>query len=114
MDDLAGLYTATLKTLGDILVTMTSTEWDASLQDATPTQRRNASLLMLRVQEARLTLANTSLSEILEQMADNEDGLQKGIDNLQNALDNFEKVEKVLKNVSSFLSIVARIVPLVA
>ena len=52
MDDLAGLYIATLKLLGDTLVTMTSAEWDAAMQDATVAQRRNAALLMLRVQEA--------------------------------------------------------------
>jgi len=114
MDDLAGLYTATLKVLGDTLVTMTSPEWDATMQDATTKQRTNASRLMLRVQEARLTLANAALGDILEEMTANEDGLQKGVKRLQDALDSFEKVERVLNSVSSVLSIVARIVPLVA
>jgi hypothetical protein len=114
MDDLAGLYTATLKVLGDALVTMTSPEWDSIMQDATAAQRMNASRLMLRVQEARLTLANTALGDILDEMTANEDGLQKGVTRLQDALDSFEKVEKVLNSISSILSIVAKIVPLVA
>lgn len=114
MDDLAGLYTSTLKVLGETLVTMTSPEWDETMQDATAAQRTNAARLMLRVQEARLTLANTALSDILEELTANEDGLQKGVDRLQSALDSFEKVEKVLNSITSILSIVGRIVPLVA
>lgn len=114
MDDLAGLYTATLKVLGDTLVTMTSPEWDATMQDATATQRTNASRLMLRVQEARLTLANSALGDILDELTTNEDRLQKGVKRLQDAMDSFDKVEKVLNSISSILSIVGRIVPLVA
>ena len=114
MDDLAGLYTATLKVLGDTLVTMTSTEWDTTMQDATPAQRTNAARLMLQVQEARLTLANTALGDILDELTANEVGLQKGIKQLQDALATFDKVEKLLNRISSILSIVGRIVPLVA
>ena len=114
MEDLAGLYIATLKLLGDTLVTMTSAEWDAAMQDATVAQRRNAALLMLRVQEARLTLANAALGDILEALTANEDGLQKGIVRLRNSLESFERMEKVLNSISSVLSIVARIVPLIA
>ena len=69
MDDLAGLYTATLKALGDTLVTMTSAEWDATMQDTTSAQRTNAARLMLQVQEARLTLANTALGDILDELS---------------------------------------------
>jgi len=114
MDDLAGLYTSTLRVLGDTLVTMTSPEWDATMQEATATQRTNAARLMLRVQEARLTLANKALGDILDELAANEDSLQKGIQQLQDALDVFDKVERVLNRISPILSIVARIVPLVA
>jgi len=114
MDDLAGLYIATLKVLGDTLVTMTGSKWDAAMQDATAQQRTDAALLMLSVQEARLTLANTALADILDKLKENEDGLQKGIDRLQSALDSLAKVERVLNSISSILSIVARIVPLVA
>jgi hypothetical protein len=113
MDDFAGLYTATLKVLGDTLVTMTSPEWDATMQDATTTQRTKAARLMLRVQEARLTLANTALGDILDKLTANEDGLQKGVTQLQDALAAFEKVGRVLSRISSILSIVGRIVPLV-
>lgn len=114
MDDLAGLYTKTLKTIGDTLVTMTSPEWDAVMQDATVQQRTDASLLMIRLQESRLTLANTALNDILDQMRANEDSLQKGIDRLQSALDALDKVNNVLKSISSILATIAKIVPLVA
>ena len=114
MDDLAGLYTATLKVLGDTLVTMTSPEWDEKMQDATATQRTNAARLMLRVQEARLTLANTALSDILDELEANEDGLQKGVERLQKALDSLDKVEKVLNSITSILLVVGRIVPFVS
>jgi hypothetical protein len=68
---------------------------------------------MLRVQEARLTLANTALGDILDKLTANEDGLQKGVTQLQDALAAFEKVGRVLSRISSILSIVGRIVPLV-
>jgi hypothetical protein len=113
MDDLAGLYTATLKILGDALVTMTSPEWDARMQNATAGQRTRAARFMLRVQEARLTLANAALSDILKEMSANQDGLRKGVQRLQCALDSIEKVERLLNSISSILTTIGRIVPLV-
>ena len=40
--DASSLYSSTLEQLNRILVAMLSPEWDASLQEATPAQRRAA------------------------------------------------------------------------
>lgn len=112
MNDLADLYTATLKCLGDSLVAMTSAEWDAMILNATSETRRDSALLMLRVQEARLGLSNSLLTEISTEMKANEVPLRQGIKRVQSALDRFDSVERVLKGITGVLSIVGRIVTL--
>lgn len=112
MTDLTQTYTDTLKILGDTLIKMTSAEWDGLLQESTAEQRREAMKTMLKTQEARLTLANTALSGIVEQLKENEPALRKGIGRLQKALDTFDKVDSVLKGAASVLNVVAKLVPM--
>lgn len=112
MTDLTGLYTSTLKILGDVLVQMTSPEWDAMIQEETPETRRQAALAMLKVQQARLTLANAALTEISEALEENDAALRKGIGRLQAALDAFDRVERVLKGITAVLGVVAKVVSL--
>ena len=52
--------------------------------------------------------------DILEDLTTNEDGLQMGVKRLQDALDSYDRVEKVLNSISSILTVVGRVVPLVA
>ena len=112
--DLAHLYADILKGLGDALVKMTSPQWDEMMQAGTAEQRRRAALLMLQTQEARLTLANATLSEIVDKLRENEDELQDGFNGLRTALDRFTSVESVLNGISSVISVSSRLVPLVA
>jgi hypothetical protein len=106
------LYSSTLEQLNQILVTMLSPEWDALLQEATPTQRRAALRALLRVQHARLVLGNAILQEIAEDLKRNEAGLVEGLSSVQSALDRLASVSRVLTAVGGFVDVVARIVTL--
>ena len=113
MNDIANLYAKTLQTLGDILTAMTSPDWDAMMQTKTAEDRMNAMLTMLKVQQARLTLGNAALGEIVTELQENEAALKKGIAQLKKSLDALDNVEKILKGVTAVLGVVAKIVTLV-
>ena len=89
---------------------MLSPEWDASLQEATPAQRRAALRELLRVQHARLALGNAILQEIAEDLKRNEAGLVEGQKSVQSALDRLASVTSVLTAVGGLVGVVARIV----
>lgn len=113
MNDLTNLYTAALQTLGEALMKMTSPEWDAMLQEQTPEKRREASRLMLRVQHARLSLANAALSEIAAAMKANEAALRRGVTRLQKTVDAFTSFDSVMRDAAAVVSTVGKIVVLV-
>jgi hypothetical protein len=104
------LYSSTLEQLNRILVLMLSPEWDALLQEASPTQRRAALRALLRVQTARLVLGNAVLQEIAEDMKKNEADLVAGQKAVQSALDRLASVSSVLTAISGFVNVIARIV----
>jgi hypothetical protein len=109
--DPAHLHTDILKTLGDALLKMSTSQWNEMMRNATATQRRRASQLMLQTEEVRLTLVNTTLSEIVDELRENEDGLNDGIDRLKTVLGRFSSVESVLNGISPVISILVRAVP---
>jgi histidinol-phosphate/aromatic aminotransferase/cobyric acid decarboxylase-like protein len=109
--DPAHLHTDIITTLGDALVKMSTPQWNEMMQNVTATQRRRASQLLLQTEEVRLTLVNATLSEIVDELRKNEDGLNDGIDRLKTALNRFSSVENVLNGISSVISILVRAVP---
>lgn len=111
--DSAQIYSSTLEQLNKTVVTLTSAEWDAKVQGATPEQRRNALAELLRVQHARLVLGNAALQDIAQQLKTNEQSLLDGQKAVQAELDKLATVEGVLKAISSLVNIVARVVPLI-
>ena len=111
--DSAQIYSSTLEQLNKTVVRLTSPEWDAKVQGAPPEERRQALAELLRVQHARLVLANAALQEIAEGLKANEQNLLDGQKALEGALDKLATVESVVKAVSSLINVVARIVPLV-
>ena len=111
--DSAQIYSSTLEQLNKTVVRLTSPEWDAKVQGAPAEQRQKALAELLRVQHARLVLANSALQEIAQQLKANEQNLLDGQKALQLELDKLATVEAVLKAVSSLANVVARIVPLI-
>jgi len=109
--DPAQLHTDIIKTLGNALVKMSTPQWNDMMQNATATQRRRVSQLMLQTEEVRLTLVNARLSEIVNELRENEDGLNDGIDRLKTVLSRFSSVETVLNAISPVISILVRAVP---
>ncbi len=111
--DSAQIYSSTLEQLNKTVVRLTSPEWDTKVQGAPPEERRQALAELLRVQHARLVLANAALQDIANDLKSNEQSLLDGQKALQGELDKLATVESVLKAVSSLINVVARIVPLV-
>ena len=111
--DSAQIYSSTLEQLNSTVLRLTSAEWDAKVQGAPPEERSEALAELLRVQHARLVLANAALQEIAEELKANEKNLVDGQKALQGELDKLATVESVTRAVSSFVNIVARIVPLI-
>jgi len=111
--DSAQIYSSTLEQLNKTVVKLTSPEWDAKVQGAPPAQRQNALAELLRVQHARLVLANEELQDIAAQLKANEQSLLDGQKALQAELDKLATVTAVLNAISSLVNVVARIVPLI-
>lgn len=103
----------TLEQLDATFLKMTSPEWDLALIGALPPVLAQAAQARELVQRARLRLGNSALGEIRDKLIENEEGLEKGRLELSRILDRFEKIEAALGAVSSFLSIVARVVSLI-
>jgi hypothetical protein len=110
--DATQLYSSTLEQLNQIIVKMTSPEWNANVQGSPPDQRQQALSELLRVQHARLVLGNEVLQDISEDLKGNEKDLLDGQAAVQAALDSLAMVQTVLTAVSSLINVVARIVPL--
>jgi hypothetical protein len=111
--DSAQIYSSTLEQLNKTIVKLTSPEWDAKVQGAPPDQRKDALAELLRVQHARLVLANEALQDIADKLKANEQSLLDGQNALQAELDELASVEAVLKTITSLINVVARIVPLI-
>jgi hypothetical protein len=111
--DSAQIYSSTLEQLNKTVVRLTSPEWDAKVQAAPPEQRQNALVELLRVQHARLVLANEELQDIADKLKANEQSLLDGQKALQAELDKLASVGAVLNAITSLVNVVARIIPLI-
>jgi hypothetical protein len=106
------LYSNTLSVLTNVRSTMLSPAWQASLDAATPAVRVAAGNQLIQLQGAILTLSNESLSDIATAMKANEQALSQSTNALTSALGDITKVQNVMNAVTSVLSVVAKIVPL--
>src|SRR5262245_42443084 len=109
--DPAQLHTDIIETLGDALLKMSTLQWNEMMQNATATQRRRVSQLMLQTEEVRLTLVNATLSEIVDELRKDEDALNDSIDTLKTVLNLCNSVESVLDAISPVISILVRAAP---
>ena len=110
--DATQLYSSTLEQLNQIIIKMTSPEWNANVQASPPDQRQQALIEVLRVQHARLVLGNAVLQDIAEDLKANEQALLDGQAAVRAAIDALAAVQTVLTAVSSLINVVARIVPI--
>ena len=106
------IYSTTLSALTDVRSAMLSPEWQAALDAATADQRLAASHELIQVQQAILALSNASLSDIAAAMQANEQGLTQATSALTKALGDITKVQNIIQGVTSVVSVVAKILPL--
>jgi hypothetical protein len=91
---------------------MLSPEWQAALDGESTDVRVQASLSLMKVQQAITALSNAVLADIAEQMSAQEDALKASTIGLTNALKKITNVQKVMDAVTSVLTTVATILPL--
>ena len=106
------LYSATLSALTDARLKMLSPEWQAELDQQDAPTRLAASKALLRVEQAILSMSNAILADIAADMQNNEQGLTDATKALAAALDDISKVQTVINTVTSLVSVVAKILPL--
>lgn len=106
------LYSATLTVLTSARAAMLSAEWQAALGSASQDQRIAASRELIQVQQAILALSNASLSDIVEEIQQNQEALSQATGDLTRALNDIKKVQNVIDGVSKVVSLVGKILPL--
>lgn len=104
----------TLKELRATRKSMTSAAWLLSIQKQPIEVRRDAALKLLDVEQAILALGNATLSDIRDQLVENEVELLKGRQRLEKARVRLTRVKGVLKAVGDFLAVVGKAVKFVA
>lgn len=104
----------TLKQLRAARVGMMSARWTLALEKQDKKTRAKSAKEFLRVHHAIQKLENEQLAKIRDKLLQNEAALARGADRLSGALQNLKQVKTVLKAVTGFLEIVARILPLLA
>jgi hypothetical protein len=106
------LYAATLSVLTDARRVMLSPEWQVELDKHTQAERVAASKALVQVEQTILRLSNAILSDIAEQMQENEEALTHSTKELETALERIQKVKSVIDKVTDVLNVVVKILPL--
>ena len=101
---------SSLRALRTALKSMMSAGWFLALEGEDDQTRAQAALLMLRVNHAILTMENTQLADIRDQLRANETGLIEGTESLRDALQDLAKVKSILSTITGFLNIVGRVI----
>nr|WP_320132534.1 hypothetical protein [uncultured Holophaga sp.] len=108
--DQVRIHAEVLKVLGDLLLAMSSPEWDARLGNAEPADRARALALMLRLQEARVLLGNAALVAILKPMQAEEAALKAGLEAVSRSLGHLEDFRGLMDSAASLLAAVGEAV----
>ena len=106
-------YSLTLSTLISARAALLTPEWQEALDNQTAKVRLSASESLLDIQRAIAGLSNAVLAHVAEQMKAQEEALHSATANLNEALEKLDNVQGVLANVTSFVNVVAKIVPLI-
>jgi hypothetical protein len=102
----------TLEQLDQTFLKMHSSEWKLALEGKPKEIADKAKLCRLDVEEKRLKLRNAQLADILANLIENEEELEKGRQQVSETLNNLQQVEAVLDATSSFLGIIGRVISL--
>jgi hypothetical protein len=106
------LYSAALAILTSTRSSMLSPAWQAALDQTTPGTRLLASHELIAVQQGIVALSNASLSDFADKMAAQKQDLTDCIADLNDTLQDLTQVQDVLQSVSSLITVVGKIVPL--
>jgi len=109
---ISDLYADTLSALTATRSKMLSPAWQASLDKVTTADRVAAGNALLQLGSAILSLSTASLADIALQMSANATQLASSTKDLAEALADITKVQNILQKLTSALSIIAKIVPL--
>jgi hypothetical protein len=109
----AELYSQTLSALVAARSAMMSSTWITAQQQQSDATRLQASLQLIRTQQAIAALSNAQLTNIANQMHAIEGALHTAVTNLNQCLTDLTHVQDVLNQVSTLVDTVAKIVPLV-
>ena len=91
---------------------MTSIEWLTKVEQLSETEQTAAAKAKLNVSLAIRKLENAQLAEIREQLAANEQEIQRGITNLNGAAKELNRMKQYMKAVTGLLQVVGTIVKL--
>ena len=104
---------ATLDSLQQAEVKMTSPEWKLALRKKPKKTVDVAKEVLGNIHDARIKLENAQLAKIEQALITNEKNLTDGKTNLDNALTDLKNVQNVIDNVTAFFKIVVRILAVV-
>jgi hypothetical protein len=89
-----------------------SAEWLSMIREAPKKQKQSAADNLMKIQLALLDLENEALATFRDDLVANEADLVDSTQGLKKALDRLESTSRVLKAVTDFLGVVARVVTL--
>ena len=92
--------------------TLMSAEWLTRIRAAPADQQAQHGEHLFKVQLALLDLENQALADFRDSLLENEQALADSAKSLRSTLDKLKTTEAVLKAVTSFIGIVARVVAL--
>ena len=91
---------------------LTSAEWLTMIRAAPKPQRQNAADNLMKVHLALMDLETQALASFREELVANETAIAASTRSMKQTLAKLESTAKVLKAVSDFLGVVARVVTL--
>jgi hypothetical protein len=111
--DSSDLYSTTLITLSNLRNFMMSEEWIEAVNQAPLNVKKQAFSASFQVQHAINVLSNQILSDIADEMAEQDAAIIAATQSLSDSLENFKKVSTVLASIGKLLGVIAQIVSLV-
>ena len=106
------LYSTVLSNLSDLRNFMLSQDWIDAVSQAPPAVQKQAFNASFEVQHAINVLSNQILSDIADDMAQQDAALIKATNSLSDSLANFAKVTAVLNSINKLLGVIAQVVSL--